>query len=68
MNFGNLFGRGGHGDNDCCCTIIWLLFLLSICGNGFGFGHGDNDCCMLIILLLLLCNCGCGDNMGGCRG
>ena len=69
MNFfGNLFnGRRGEG-NDCCCTIIWLLFLLSICGNGIGFGgHGDCDCIMLIVLLLLLSNCGCGD-MGGCRG
>lgn len=67
MNFfGNLFGgRGGQG-NDCCCNIIWILFLLSICGNGCGFVGHDNDC-MLIILLLLICNCGCGD-MGGCRG
>lgn len=67
MNFFNLFGGRGRGDNDCCCTIIWLMFLLSICGNGCGgYGH-DNDCFGLIILLLLLSNCGCGD-MGGCRG
>ncbi len=66
MNFGTFFGgRGAQGD-DCCCSIVWLLFLLSVCGNGFGCGsHGDNDCCMLIILLLLLGNCGCGS---GCRG
>ena len=66
MNFGNIFGGRGDRGNDCCCTIVWLLFLLSICGNGCGFGH-DNDCFMLIFLLLLLSNCGCGD-MGGCRG
>lgn len=65
MNFGNFFG-GRRDGNDCCYTIIWLLFLLSICGNGCG-GRGDNDSFMLIILLLLICNCGCGDNMG-CRG
>lgn len=68
MNFfGNMFGGRGDRGNDCCCTIIWLLFLLSICGNGFGGFRGDNDCFGLIILLLLLSNCGCGD-MGGCRG
>ena len=67
MNFGNLFG-GRHGEgNNCCCTIIWLLFLLSICGNGCGGLFGGDDCWTFIILLLLICNCGCGD-MGGCRG
>lgn len=65
MNFGTFFG-GRHGEgNDCCCSIIWLLFLLSICGNGFGCGGHDGDGCMLIILLLLICNCGCDF---GCRG
>lgn len=69
MNFGSVFGgRGERGNNDCCCTIIWLLFLLSVCGNGCGFGsHNDCDGILLIILLLLICNNGCGD-MGGCRG
>ena len=69
MNFGNVFGGRRNEGNDCCCSIIWLLFLLSICGNnGCGFGgHGDNDCFMIIILLLLICNCG-DNNMGGCRG
>jgi len=66
MNFGNLFGgRRGEG-NDCCCTLIWLMFLLSVCGNGCGLFGGD-DCWTFIILLLLISNCGCGD-MGGCRG
>ena len=68
MNFfGNFLGGRGDRGNDCCCNIIWILFLLSICGNGFAGFRGDNDCCGLIILLLLLSNCGCGD-MGGCRG
>ena len=65
MNFGNIFG--GRRDGNCCCDIVWILFLLSICGNGCGSFGNDCDGLMLIILLLLLCNCG-GDHNMGCRG
>ncbi len=62
-------------DNDCggarntslfggnsCCSIIWILLLLSCCGgDGYGFGNGcGNDSCIWIILLLLCCG-GCGN-------
>ena len=63
MNFGNIIGGKGRG-NDCCCTIIWLLFLLSICGNGFG----ENCDCLILILILLLCNGSMGYGDMGCRG
>lgn len=60
--------RSIFGGNNCC-SIIWILILLSIFGNGnwgtWGNNNGcDNGCgnsCWLIILLLLFC---CGDN--GC--
>lgn len=69
MNFlGNFFGgRGNRGDNDCC-SIIWLLLLLSSCGGCFNICDiFNNDCFCIIILLLLLCSCG-NDNCGTCRG
>ncbi|MBO5158314.1 MAG: chorion class high-cysteine HCB protein 13 [Lachnospiraceae bacterium] len=73
----------GHERMSCgndCCSIIWIILLLSIfCGgnNGFGFfgGNGcgcDNDCCgnnscIWLILLLLFCGNGFGFNSGcGC--
>lgn len=62
--FNNFMGGKGRG-NDCCCTIIWLLFLLSICGNGFG---GDGCECILILILLLVCSCDKGFGDMGCRG
>ncbi len=51
----------GNGDN-CACSLIWILLLLSCCGNGNGscFG-GENNSCIWIILLLLLCG-GCGND------
>lgn len=59
--------RGGFFGNDCACSIISLLVLLSIfCGNnGFrgGEGCGDNNSCLLILLLLFCCG---GDNGFGC--
>lgn len=63
MNLFGGFGRFGRGEN-CCCTLIWLLFLLSICGCGDNhmMGCGDNNCMDLIFLLLLLSCCGCGNN------
>ncbi|MBO7526420.1 MAG: hypothetical protein J6T74_00820 [Clostridia bacterium] len=66
MNFfGNVFGgRKGQGDGDCACTLVWIILLLSICGNCIEF-----DCTtILIILLLLSCNNGGFGEMGGCRG
>ena len=54
---------GGNGE---CCSLIWILLLLSCCGGndgcGSGFGFGQDNCCW--ILLLLLC-CG-GFGNGGC--
>ena len=47
--------------NGCCGSIIWILILLSCCGNGNGLfggngcGCGDNNC---LWILLLLCCCG----------
>ena len=78
MNFfGNVFG-GRHGgyhkdDDNNCCSLIWIILLLSVCGCGNSFNICDifnNDCFMLILLLILLSNCGCdcGHDMGGCRG
>ena len=72
----------GNGcNNNDCCSIIWIIILLSLfCGNGSVFGR-DRDCdcgnnsCIWIILLLLFCGNngsvfsgnGCGCNFGcGC--
>lgn len=53
-----------------CNSILWIIILLSCCGNGTsllggsGCGSGMNGCCdNLWIILLLLCCCG---NGGGC--
>ena len=79
-NCGN--GCGCERNNNDCCSIIWIIILLSLfCGNGSTFGR-DRDCdcgnnsCMWIILLLLFCGGngssifggnGCGCNFGcGC--
>ncbi len=66
------------GCNECgnnnggCGSILWIIILLSCCGNGFGGngcgnGCGNNgfggDSCILIIILLLCCggnDCGFG--------
>ena len=76
---GNLSSGCGCGNNrmsNCndCCSIIWIILLLSICGNGGGFfggngcgcndGCGDNSC-IWIILLLLFCGGGIGIGFGG---
>ena len=60
-------GCNDGGSN--CCSIIWIIILLSLCGNnGSGFNFGNNGCgndgcgCLWIILLLLFCNGGCGGN------
>ena len=58
---------GGCGGNNGlfstgngCCSMIWILLLLSCCwSGGFGFGRGGNDNCLWIILLLCCC--------GGCN-
>ena len=71
----------GCGRNNDCCSIIWIILLLScFCGNGngtgFGFGNncGDgcgNNSCLWIILLLLFCGNGNsvfgGNNGCGCN-
>ncbi len=62
MNLFGGFGNFGRGDNNCVCNLVWLLFLLSICGcDTQGFG---NDCGSLILILLLLSCCGCGTTCG----
>lgn len=56
---------GGFGSNNCC-SILWIIILLCMCGNGnrgcSNWGGGDN-CCWIIIVLLLLC---CGNNGNDC--
>lgn len=60
--FGNgMGGRGGCGID--CCSIIWLLFLLSICGCGRQdcdneMGGGFDGCSLIVMILLLSCLCG----------
>ena len=34
----NNCGRSIFGGDNCCCNIIWILILLSICGNGSFLG------------------------------
>lgn len=71
-NCGNGCGCGSSND---CCSIIWIILLLScFCGNGNSiFGGGDgcgNNSCLWIILLLLFCgngNSGFGGNGCGCN-
>lgn len=55
----------GLGNGNDCCSLIWILILLSLfCGNG----SKSNNSCIWIILLLFFCGgngCGC-DNGCGC--
>ncbi len=57
---------GFFGGNDCACSIIYLLIILSIfCGNGrWNGGDCDNNNSCLLILLLLFC-CGGDNGFGG---
>lgn len=80
-NCGNGCGSVFNGGNDCC-SIIWIIILLSLfCGNGSVFSRDNDNCgcgnnsCIWIILLLLFCGNngsvfggnGCGCNFGcGC--
>lgn len=58
----NCFGNGSS-----CSCILWIIILLSFCGNG-GFGCNNGGCgcgcadnsCLLIIILLLCCGGGFG--------
>ena len=67
-------GCGTNNNNGCGCSILWIILLLSFCGNGNGCGsslfNGDSDCGCWIILLLLFCGnglCGSNNNSGcGC--
>lgn len=65
----------GCNEGNGCCSIIWILLLLScFCGNGnSGFFGGNGGCgdnsCIWIILLLFCCGGfgdGCGFNNNGC--
>lgn len=56
----NCFGNGSS-----CSCILWIIILLSFCGNsGFGCSRGGCGCadnsCLLIIILLLCCGGGFG--------
>lgn len=66
---------GCSTDNGCGCnSIIWIILLLSCCGNGSFCGNnngcgcsgGGNDCCWLTLLLLFCGGCNGGGN--GCGG
>lgn len=61
----------GNGCGNDCCSIIWIIILLSLfCGNGSMMGR-DRDCdcgnnsCIWIILLLLFCGGSNGSVFGG---
>lgn len=59
-------GCGCNSDNGCS-WIIWILILLSCCGNnncfggGCGCNGGDFNCIFLI--LIILCCCGNGNSI-----
>lgn len=60
---GNTFGLF-NGDN--CCSIIWLIIIISLlnnngCGCNFGMNNGCG-CDWIIILILLSCFCNNGNN------
>ena len=62
----------GCNDGCGCSSIIWIIILLSCCGNGGSGlfsnnndGCGDNSC-IWIILLLLFCGNGFGGSSSGC--
>jgi hypothetical protein len=61
----------GCDNSNSCSSIIWILLLLSCCGNGGTslFNGNGNGCDSIWIILLILCCCGngngCGSN-GGC--
>ena len=66
---------GCSTDNGCGCnSIIWIILLLSCCGNGSFCGNnngcgcsgGGNDCSWLILLLIFCGGCNGGGN--GCGG
>lgn len=67
MNFFGGFGNGyGHKDcdegrpNNCLCDIIWIIFLLQLCGGGCGERGIMQGCdCCDIVLLLILLSCIC---------
>lgn len=63
---GNTRESSGNG----CCSLIWIIILLSLfnnndgcgCGNGLSlFNNGDGCGCSSIIWLLILISC-CGSN------
>ncbi len=65
--FNGLGGFTNGGNGNCLCSLIWLMFLLSICGCDT-HGMFGGDCTNIIVLLLLLSflsnNCGttpCGN-------
>ncbi|HJC09555.1 MAG TPA: chorion class high-cysteine HCB protein 13 [Candidatus Blautia ornithocaccae] len=65
-NCGGGMSRGLFGGG--CSCIIWILLLLSCCGNGNTFSGNDgcSDSSCLILILLLLCGCGNGCGNGCC--
>jgi hypothetical protein len=61
----------GCDSSNSCSSLIWILLLLSCCGNGgtslFNGNGCGNGCDSIWIILLILCCCGNGNgNGGGC--
>lgn len=60
----------GCNDGCGCNSIIWIIILLSCCGNGTSLFNSNNDgcdnSCIWIILLLLFCGNGMGSGRSGC--
>ena len=58
---------GCGNDTNCgCSSLIWIILMLALCGNGSSFSNDGCGCGNSIwIILLLLCCCNDG---GGCGG
>ena len=57
-------GCGNDNNNGCCSSLIWIILILALCGNGSSFSNDGCGCGNSIwIILLLLCCCNDG---GGC--
>lgn len=56
---------GCGNDTNCgCSSLIWIILILALCGNGSSF---SNDGCGNSIWIILLLLCCCNDG-GGCGG
>jgi hypothetical protein len=61
----------GNGENSCS-NLIWILLILSCCGNSSLFGGSDcgcdsgNNSCLWILILLFCCGGNLFGGNGGC--